>query len=93
MTLIEALASGIPVIANNVGAISRLVDHKINGYLTSDLKSITWTKALNDCLVEYEKWKLNAKQNANLIESKFSAKTWGEKTLALYKELMARSAT
>jgi glycosyltransferase involved in cell wall biosynthesis len=92
MTLIESLASGIPVIANNVGAISTLIEHNVNGYLTSDSSQESWHKALDMTLKNASSWESNAQKSAVQVEQKYSANNWAKKTANLYNELMARSA-
>jgi len=93
MTLIESLASGIPVIANNVGAISSLVQSEFNGYLTSGMTEKSWHQTLDLSLLKFSEWKKNAQDNAQNVELRFSAKTWAERTANVYKDLIARSAT
>jgi glycosyltransferase involved in cell wall biosynthesis len=92
MTLIESLASGIPVIANNVGAIETLIEHNVNGYLTSNNSKEAWHKALDMALKNAKSWESNADRSSTQIEIKYSAKNWATKTSDLYNELMARSA-
>lgn len=88
MTLIEALASGVPVVANNVGAISSLVKHGQNGFLTKDQTLSSWHEALNETILHVNEWKINAEKEASRVEERFSAKSWAKKTKELYlKEL------
>lgn len=82
MSLIEALASGVPVIANNVGAISSLVRHDHNGYLSQNHSD--WHEALESTIQKYQAWKEVATNEAHIVEERFSAKKWAEKTMALY---------
>jgi glycosyltransferase involved in cell wall biosynthesis len=93
MTLIEALASGIPVIANNVGAISTLLEQNVNGHLTENNTKESWHTALDLTLKNSKNWEANAEKSANHIELKYSAKTWSLKTSELYNDLIANSAT
>ena len=85
MTLIEALSSGVPVIANNVGAISSLVTHEQNGYFSKDATIASWNEVLHITLNNFKKWKLNASHEASGIEKRFSAKLWAQRTIELYK--------
>jgi glycosyltransferase involved in cell wall biosynthesis len=88
MTLIEALASGIPVIANKVGGIPNLINQDINGYLSEDHSIESWTEVLNRTIENYKRWRENAKLESEAIEIKFSALSWGEKTMDAYKSLL-----
>jgi glycosyltransferase involved in cell wall biosynthesis len=92
MTLIEALASGVPVIANNVGAISTLIEQNINGFLTTTNSEESWHKVLDMTLRNAKSWEINTEKSAKDIELKYSAKTWASKTSKLYIDLMANSA-
>ena len=85
MTLIEALASGIPVIANDVGALSSLVVQGHNGYFARDTSSESWTEVLNMTLETYRHWKKNAMLEAALMEERFSARLWAQRTMDLYQ--------
>lgn len=84
MTLIEALASGVPVLANNVGAISSMVTHGHNGFFTDDTSSESWHKALHETIRSVEDWKKRAFSEAQGIEERFSAHSWATKTRDLY---------
>lgn len=39
ISLIEAMAYGIPCVSNNVGGIPEIISHKKNGYLTSEISA------------------------------------------------------
>jgi glycosyltransferase involved in cell wall biosynthesis len=88
LTLIEALASGVPVLANNVGAISSLVKHKYNGYLTSDNSRESWNEALSSAITDYSRWTENVMLEAEGCERRFSAKLWAEKTHEIYQKVL-----
>ncbi|MBC7713433.1 MAG: glycosyltransferase [Rhizobacter sp.] len=85
MTLIEALASGIPVIANDVGAIASLVTNGHNGYFSKGFSTENWTEVLNMTLETYKHWKQNATNEAVALEERFSAKLWAQRTIVLFE--------
>lgn len=85
MTLIESLASGIPVLANNVGAIASMVTHDHNGFFAKDFSLQSWDEALNSTVLNYKVWEKNAIQEASSIEERFSLKHWTKKTQSLYE--------
>lgn len=87
MTLIESLAVGVPVLANNVGAIKSLVTHEENGYLTTDSSDEAWKKALSIAQTMYPKWQESAADKALSVEEKFSAKKWAKKTSEIYESV------
>lgn len=55
MVLLEALASGLPVIAYNIGGISEIIKDKLNGFLLNDLKMDSITIAEKITLVIKDK--------------------------------------
>lgn len=84
MTLIEALASGVPVLANNVGAIASMVTHNTNGYFAKDFSNENWNEALLKTSENYQEWINNAAADAESVEERFSLKKWTQKTRELY---------
>lgn len=91
MTLIESLSVGIPVIANDVGAISELVLSNNNGKIIPFGKGIDseyeWIQFLNKLPQVQDVLKKNAQNQALSVEVKFSAKDWVIKTIALYNKI------
>ena len=85
MTLIEALASGVPVLANNVGAIASMVTHDKNGFFAKDFSTESWHEALLTTTTNYKKWISNAASEAEFVEERFSLKNWTQKTIELYE--------
>jgi glycosyltransferase involved in cell wall biosynthesis len=88
MTLIEASAVGLPVLANNVGAIHSLVQNNFNGILIEKNEAIDWTNALDKVCKEKESFKENAMNKSIKIETQYSANTWAKKTIDLYQSLL-----
>ncbi|MFO6422992.1 glycosyltransferase family 4 protein [Motilimonas sp. KMU-193] len=50
MAAVEAMAHGIPVLAYNVGALDKLIDDRLNGYLVKAGEQSALLKALQDFL-------------------------------------------
>lgn len=88
MTLIEAMAVGVPVLANNVGAIASMVTHNHNGYFAQDFSQSSWIKALEETNKNYQTWVQNAQQEAESVEARFSLKQWTQKTKDLYEQVI-----
>jgi len=89
MTLIESLAVGMPVIANNVGAISTLLN-KDNGILIEHNNITEWKNAFSlfkDNFLNYSQKTID--QSIDL-ENKFSAKRWASHTLSLYESIFLK---
>ncbi len=72
---LQALASGLPVIANNVGETQAIVENEVNGFLLDDSDNPqSYAGALN-CLVENEELrKYMARESRNLCELKHDRK-------------------
>ncbi len=93
MALIEAKASGLPVIANKVGAIHDLLTHGHNGYFSDGFSSTSWIKVLEETLKNYPKWAQVSQKEAQDIEERFSAETWAKKTKDLYQFIAESKAS
>lgn len=85
-SILETLASGIPVIATKGGGTPEIVENAYNGYLIDEFDS----KAAFNCLLSaiqdeqlYQTLSLNAKET---IRQKFSIKKMVEEYISLYKE-------
>lgn len=91
MTLIEALASGLPVLATNVGAISSLLQNNENGLLLENNEAKTWQNSLNYYLENVEKINQFTLNESTKIEAKYSVKRWVEKTMNLYYSKVAKA--
>ena len=85
MTLIESLSAGLPVLANDVGAIGSLIKHNINGYLCLNSSPELWTTALWESLKNIQAWKDYAEEHAHEVENRFSPNKWAYKTQAFYQ--------
>lgn len=90
MTLIESLASSIPVLSNEVGAISELVTTHFNGVLIPYKHTFNydfWIETLERMPLEIEKLKSNAFKNSSDIVTQFDQATWATNTLKIYNQL------
>lgn len=90
MTLIESLASSVPVISNEVGAINELVTTNFNGKLISyngQFDYQAWINVLEEIPSEVEKLKINAFNGKDKIINLFGQENWAKTTLAIYQQL------
>lgn len=86
MTLIEAASVGLPIIANDVGAISNLLKNNFNGQLVAESNEINWHEALNIAIKDINIWNANAMMESYKTEEQYSAKSWANKTLEIYSK-------
>jgi len=87
--IIEAGASGVPVIASKVGGIVEIIEDGVNGILVPPEDH----RALQDAIIKIAKDRdlaqnliLNAR---DIVEKKFSLEKMADQTLKLYEEVLA----
>lgn len=74
LVVMEALASGVPVIATNVGALPELVVDGVNGYIIPDLDPINFYKKIK-LLANSKELHFKMKKNSRIFaEQNFDAK-------------------
>ena len=79
LATLQAMASGLPIIAANAGALPELVEEKINGYLfnTNDIKKLT--QAISDILLKkemYEGMSENSLEKATKHDIHYTVETF-----------------
>lgn len=90
MTLIESLASSVPVLSNEVGAIAELVTTHFNGILipfTENFNYDLWIQTLESIPKEIEILKQNAFRESSKVVLQFDQETWAKNTLSIYQKL------
>jgi glycosyltransferase involved in cell wall biosynthesis len=89
MTLIEACASSLPIIASNVGGIPQLVDDK-NGILVPPNNPIQIKRAIENFIEHKAHFLKEANIKSLEIKEYYSPKKWAKKTLDLYYKSIRR---
>lgn len=88
ISIIEAMSVGLPIVASNVGGVSELVKHKVNGLLF-DKGNV---EELSSCLKMMISDELNriekGKQSKKLYEQQFTLENCIERTLAVYRTII-----
>jgi len=88
MSILEAMAAGVPVVAPDVGGIGEIITHGRDGYLISTRDP----EAFARCLVPLcESWDLRrqvAEQAAVTVRDRFSAEAMADRYFQLYEGLM-----
>lgn len=85
-TVMESLACGVPVVAFSIGGMPDMIDHNINGYLSTPLSSESLAQGIIQ-MIEGDSESLSAKSRLKAIEM-FSPERVSEKYLTLYKSLI-----
>jgi len=87
LTLLEAWASGLPVVATNVDGIAEFVEHEENGYLVPVQSPPHLAEGLRYALANPEKAKSWGQAGHELVRNQYSWKKAAEKTQAVYKSI------
>ena len=88
ITIIEAMARGIPVVSTNCGGPSDIIEDKINGFLVPPKNSKKMAEAIIECLTNKKligKCKKNGKE---VSRQKFSCKTMIDRYEKAYLSLL-----
>jgi sugar transferase (PEP-CTERM/EpsH1 system associated) len=91
-TILEAMASGLPVIATNVGGNSELVVDSETGMLVPPSDPPNMAHAIRSYLSDPAKLARHGKAGRKRVEEKFSMDKMVEGYLSVYDEVLARRA-
>ena len=92
MTVLEALASGLPVIATKVGAVTKLVFPNQTGILVRPREAKDLAAALIS-LIEDPELRVRLGQNGrSLVRNEYSSSVMSQRYLRLYEELLNEKA-
>lgn len=92
-TILEAMASGLPVIATNVGGNPELVENQITGKLVPPSNPEALAEAIIDYAYTPEFAFKTGKSARQAVEQRFSLDTMVEAYCELYDSLLARTKT
>ena len=85
LSLVEAIGTGLPIVASNVGGIPDMIENEVNGLIiTPDAESLA--SAIKR-LVESEELREKLGKNALSESDRFSAKNMAKKYLEIYDTL------
>ena len=89
LVLLEAMASGRPVVATNVGGVGTIVQDGINGFLVSPSKPELLVEPTIRLLKDKELYKKMSQAGRECVVQKFSINGMADKVDRLYKEIIA----
>jgi len=88
LSLLEAIASGLPVVATSVGGVPRVVSNTKSGWLSPPANPMALARAMNEALLSMDR--IERGENARrIVEQQYSAKRMAEDYDRLYEELSA----
>ena len=92
MAALEAMAHGIPVISSRVGALPRLIEHGVNGYLCDVEQLDQFKKYLQAWLSDVTHRQQLAKAARLRLENEYSTDSEIVKVLDLYRQVLPELA-
>ena len=90
LSVIEAQACGIPVVASKVGGLVDLIEEGVSGYLVDSHDPTVWAQRIIEVLKNPDGARACAQQARSNIERHFSAAIMVEETLKIYYEQYSR---
>ena len=90
MALLEAAASGLPVVASRVGAVAEIVADGVTGRLVPPGEATALGRALAEVVAGLPSFRAAASDAAPRIRDSYSAAAWARRTGELYEQLSRR---
>ena len=91
LTLIEAAASGLPIVATEDGGPQEIVQHCRNGILVEPLDTAAITKALLKVLSDATRWRKLAKNGLAGVQKHYSWQAHAESYLQAVRPILERT--
>ena len=88
MTLLEAMALGVPVVGHNVGAMRALLGNNVGGLLSEEHSSTYYAKGVQELLADKKLLCSVIRDGQKAITKDYSAGVNKGKTLNLYKSIL-----
>jgi glycosyltransferase involved in cell wall biosynthesis len=93
LTLLEALASGVPVVSTEVGGISEVIESGKNGYLVPKGSAEFLAKRIVELLQDPSKAAELALAGRKMVHERFPAEKMVGATEAVYEEVLAKAVS
>jgi glycosyltransferase involved in cell wall biosynthesis len=92
MALLEAMACGKAVVASRVGAITKVIEHRVNGWMIDSGDVSGLAEGLKEILGCGDLRRRLGRAAKQTIESRFSAEIMAKNYLEIYREAAAHKA-
>ena len=88
--VLQAAASGVPIVASAVGGIPEIVHHGVTGLLVTPADAEALESAVDQMLAQPQRAEKMAVAARRLVEVTFSVPAMVQGNLAIYQRLLAR---
>jgi glycosyltransferase involved in cell wall biosynthesis len=88
MSILEAMAASLPIVATSVGGIPSAVENEGNGYLISPGNPRLMAKAIEQVFSDMEKWKRFSSRSLQIAQERFNMAKIKDKLGKIYQELL-----
>lgn len=85
--VLEAMSTGLPIVANVTGGVKEMVKDSVNGFLISDIDRSKMAKKLNTLIENTELRDRFGKMSRKIIEENFTSQVFHKKINRLYEEV------
>lgn len=92
LSVLEAMACGLPVVASDVGDVAQLVKDGETGFLTAKGDYLTVATRINQLLGDEALRERMGKNAGGLVREHYSLETMGKRTLEVYREVLGGRA-
>ncbi len=89
-SLLEALATGLPCLASDIGGNRDLIDHDVSGLLVSVHEPAAWTSAMTNLLEDQDKAGRLGREARRRVEERYALPRVMDDYMDLYHRLLGR---
>ncbi len=93
VSILEAMAAGLPVVGTHVGGIPDIIKDGKTGYLVAPKNSQAISQGIKSILKNLNKARAMGKTGQTLVHRQFSAQAMSKANESLYLRLMAEKGT
>lgn len=92
IALLEALASQLPVVATNVGAVPKVIINRETGLLIEPRSVASLINAISELLSDWERARQFGYRGYQKVEKEFSAQCMADRYFNLYSEVLSETS-
>lgn len=93
VTVLEAMAEGVPVVASRVGGLPEMIEPDQNGWLVEPGNKQDLALRLSTALGDIESLRAVGMRGRSVVNGRFSARAMSQGIASLYEELLSPSAS